>query len=177
MKPDAQDWLEQAHRQAVEQYWAQEECELALVKQVHEEACERRRQEEDRVRRLTEEAHRQAIDQHSEQPAASSEPPSVHYTELQDLPADSPIRQEWETYRRELPRLLNEGLEGKFALVKGVEVIGIFATFGEGLQAGRHKYGTQPFLIQPIREREPLLRTRGQTLPCHSSITRLPRRR
>jgi hypothetical protein len=111
-----------------------------------------------------EEAHRQAIEQCRETPAASPEPPTILYTELQDLPADSPIREEWETYRRELPRLLKEGLEGQLALVQGREVVGIFATLEEGLRAGRQKFLSEPFLLQPIRKREPLLRTRGQTL-------------
>jgi len=119
-----------------------------------------------------EQAHRQAAEQNLERqepPTPSSEHASIHYTELQELPADSPVREEWKTYRRELPRLLKERQEGKFALVKGGEVVGIFATLDEGVQAGRQKYLMQPFLVQPIREREPLLRTRGHSSPCHSS--------
>jgi hypothetical protein len=113
------------------------------------------------------EAHRQAAAEHQE-PAATSDPPTIPYTELKDLPASSPISQEWRTFRRELPRLLGAGLEGKFALVKGEQVVGIFATLDEGAQAGRRQYRMQPFLVQPIREHEPLLRTRGPSLPCPS---------
>jgi len=177
MRQVGQDWIEQTHQQAAEKYLEQQDREWALLKQMHEEACERHRQEEERVRRLMDQAHRQAVEQYPEQPATSPEPSSIHFTELRELPADSPIREEWKTYRRELPRLLKEGLEGKFALVKGGAIVGIFATLDEGIQAGRQKYLMQPFLLQPIREREPLLRTRGQTLPCHSSIIRLPRMR
>jgi hypothetical protein len=177
MSQDGQDWLAEAHRQAAEHYLEQQQRESALVVKIHTEAAEQRRQLDEQARRLMDQSHRQAIDQDSEPPALSSESPSVYYTQLQDLPADSPIFEEWKTYRRELPRLLKEGLAGKFALVKGREVIGIFANLGEGIQAGRQKYLLQPFLVQPIREREPLLRMRGYTLPCRSSIIRLPRMR
>lgn len=74
------DWIEQSHRQAAEQYLEQQENQLM------------------------EQAHRVALEQYSEPP--SSKPPSIYYSELQDVPADSPIRVEWKTYRRELPLLL-----------------------------------------------------------------------
>jgi hypothetical protein len=121
--------------------------------------------------------HRQALEQYPEQAVPPYEPPTIHFTELKDFPADSPIREEWQTYRRELPRLLKEGLEGKFALIKREAIIGIFATLDEGVRAGRQKFLMQPFLVQPIREREPLLRLRGYTLPCRNSIIRLPETR
>lgn len=42
----------------------------------------------------------------------------------------------------------------------------IHYTFAEGVTAGREKYLLQAFLVQPIREWEPLLRMRGYSLPC-----------
>lgn len=146
-----------------------------LVDRMHREACDRHRQEEERGRQMMDEAHRKAVQQYRTEPAESAEPPTIHYTELQDLPEDSAIYEEWKTYRGELPRLLKEGLEGQFALIKGGQIMGIFPTLDEGLQAGRLKYLMQPFLVQPIREREPLLRIRGHSLPCRCSIIRSPR--
>ena len=90
------------------------------------------------------------------------------------MPADSPIRQAWNTYRREAPRLIREGLERRFALIKGDAIVGIFDSFAEGLRKGRKLYRMPPFLVQPIRALEPLLRIRGHALPCPSSATRLP---
>jgi hypothetical protein len=115
-----------------------------------------------------EQSHRQAAARH---PAVQPhpEPATIHYSQLQDLPPDSPIRQEWNTYRRELPRLLAEGLEGKFALVKGEEVVAVFSTWEDGVRAGRERYGMRPFMVQPIREFEPLMRIRGHSIPCRGS--------
>src|SRR5437764_13657776 len=90
----------------------------------------------------------------------------AHYTEVGDLPADSPIYREFLTYRRELPRLLAEGHEGKFALIKGEEIIGLFASLDEGRRPGREQFSFQPFMVQPIREWEPLLRLGGLHRQC-----------
>ncbi len=177
MRQEHEDWLAQSHQHAADQYRQQERHALSLVERIHREACEQRRQLEQEARRRMDEVHRQAAEQYRNQPTSSGQPPSVSSIELPDLPADSPTHAEWQTYRRELPRLLKEGQAGKFALVKGSEVVGIFATLAEGIAAGREKYLLQPFLVQPIREREPLLRVRGHTLPCRSSIIRLPRMR
>ena len=85
----------------------------------------------------------------------------IHYTELTDARPDDVYFDEWNTFRRELPCLLAEGHEGKFALLKGKEVIGVFDTWEAGRRAGLEKYLMQCFLVQPIRTWEPLLRIRG----------------
>jgi hypothetical protein len=87
----------------------------------------------------------------------------IHYTELPDAKPEDSDFDEWNTFRRELPRLLAEGHEGKFALLKGTEVIGIYDTWEAGYDAGLERYllQGQGFLVQPIRTWEPLLRLRG----------------
>ena len=62
------------------------------------------------------------------------------------------------TYRRELPRLLDEGHAGRHALIKGEEVVGTWETREEAKRVALEKYLLQPVLIHPIRSREPLLR-------------------
>ena len=71
---------------------------------------------------------------------------TYHYTEMPEPPADSPIYREVRTFLREMPRLLAEGHEGKWALIRGDEVIAIFETMDEGYRAGRERFGigTQP---------------------------------
>jgi hypothetical protein len=140
-----------------------------LIEVAHQEAMTRHLEQEKRGGALVEQAR--------SQPPEETEPATVHYTQLQDLPATSPICTEWNTYRRELPRLLEEGMAGKFALIKGEVTIGIFDNFDEAVQVGREKYLMQAFLVQPIREREPLLRIRGHALPWHSSATQSPKAR
>jgi hypothetical protein len=85
--------------------------------------------------------------------------PTIHYTEVPDLPPDDPLFREHRAYRRELPRLLREGHERKYGLFKGDDLIGIFATRREALRAGYEKFLFQlPFMVTPILEHEPLLR-------------------
>jgi hypothetical protein len=65
------------------------------------------------------------------------------------------LRHEIRTYRRELPRLLAEGHEGRFVLIKGNEVLSVWDTFGDAHQAGRERFGMgEIFLAQPIDSRD-----------------------
>jgi hypothetical protein len=96
----------------------------------------------------------------------------IHYTQMAEAPPDSPIYRECQTYRRELPRLLAEGLEGNVVLIKGEEIIGFFADEDEAVRVGRQKYLMQPFLVQRIREWEPLLFQGGLFRTCLISPSR-----
>src|SRR5207253_2714923 len=65
------------------------------------------------------------------------------------------IRTEIRTYFRELPRLLEEGHEGRCALIKGDQVLSIWDTPGDAYQAGRERFGLGvAFLTQPIDSRD-----------------------
>jgi len=174
MVQNESDWVERSHRQAMEEHIEQVKLDRALVVLAHEPA-KRHRADEEQVRQTVEETHHQAAELQHTQLSERGQSPSVHCTDLAELPADSPIRQEWNTYRREAPRLIREGLEGRFALINGDTIAGIFDSFEEGLRTGRQKFLMQPFLVQPIREREPLLTIRGHALPCPNSVTRSPR--
>src|SRR5258705_169396 len=54
---------------------------------------------------------------------------TIPYTELAAAEPGSPLAVEWEFYRREVGRLLAEGNEGRFVLIKGEAVIGLFDTW------------------------------------------------
>jgi hypothetical protein len=66
------------------------------------------------------------------------------------------IRTEARTYFRELPRLLDEGHEGRVALIKGDEVLSIWDTEGDAYQAGSDLFFLkgEAFLAQPIDSRD-----------------------
>jgi hypothetical protein len=49
-----------------------------------------------------------------------------------------------ETYRRELSRLLREGHAGRYALIKNDQVLSIWDTVGDALQAAGERYGMEP---------------------------------
>jgi hypothetical protein len=80
----------------------------------------------------------------------------VHYTELAPARSDSPTAQEWETYRREAGRLFAEGNEGRFVLIKGDRVNDFFATEEEAEFAGYQQFLLSAFLVQQVREYEPV---------------------
>src|SRR5262245_9641521 len=70
---------------------------------------------------------------------------------LADLPDSlKPLEREIATYRRELSRLLAEGHAHRYALIKGDQVVSIWDTFRDAHQAGRERFGFDPFLAQPL---------------------------
>ena len=83
---------------------------------------------------------------------------TIPWTELPPAQPGSPLAVEWETYRREIGRLLAEGQKGKFVLIKGDEIIGIFDTWDEARRVGLEKYLLQPHMVHPILADEPVIR-------------------
>jgi hypothetical protein len=71
-----------------------------------------------------------------------------------ELPPGHPLAAEWATYCRELPRLLAGGEEGRWALVQGNDVVSIWDTFADAVQAGDERFGLTPFLVHQIRGEE-----------------------
>jgi hypothetical protein len=59
------------------------------------------------------------------------------------------------TYRRELPRLLEEGQSWRHALIRGNDVLSIWDTQGEAIQAGRLQFGLEPIFVKMIDPRDP----------------------
>ena len=65
------------------------------------------------------------------------------------------IRAEIITYRRELPRLLADRQEGRYALIQGNQVISLWDTFADAYQAGCERFGLGvPFIAQPVDPRD-----------------------
>jgi hypothetical protein len=91
---------------------------------------------------------------------------TIPYTELPELNDGGPLCAEWNTYRREVARLLAEGHEGKFVLIKGDQIVSMQDSWGAAEDEGLRLYLLEAFMIHEIRSREPLLRTRRYSLPC-----------
>jgi hypothetical protein len=70
-----------------------------------------------------------------------------------------PLSTEWNVYRREVGRLLAEGHEGRWVLIKGEEIIGLWGTREEAFTVASKRHLMQPCLVHQIQTREPLLRT------------------
>jgi len=92
-----------------------------------------------------------------------------------DLPAGQPgdlLSQEWETYRHEVARLLAEGQEGEFVLIKGQQIVAVCGTWEAAREAGLRLYLLEPLLVRQIFAAEPVLRLRGYSLRCPGSLSR-----
>ena len=73
--------------------------------------------------------------------------PSTFPSELQ------PLATEVRTFFHELPRLLNEGCEGKYVVIKGDIVHGVWDTFQDARQHGYLRFDQEPFLSQKVDSR------------------------
>ncbi len=63
------------------------------------------------------------------------------------------LKTELETYERERERLLAES-EGKYALIHGDSVVGVWDTYEDALKAGYSQIGLGPFLVKQIQRME-----------------------
>jgi hypothetical protein len=67
----------------------------------------------------------------------------------------APLDAELDTFKRELPALLAEPANrGRFALVRGDAVAGLYPSFDAALAAGYEKFGLDPFLVKEVTDRE-----------------------
>jgi hypothetical protein len=65
-----------------------------------------------------------------------------------------PLEQELAAYRRELPRLLAEGEKGRWAVVKGDQVLATWDTYRDASQYAREKFPVgEPLMIQQVDPR------------------------
>jgi hypothetical protein len=90
------------------------------------------------------------------------------------LPASLlPLAAEVATYRRELPRLLEEGEGGRFAVIKGDQVLATWDSYRDALQYGYERFGDHPFMAQRIDARDvdrlaQIFPASGNGIPCPS---------
>jgi len=117
------------------------------------------------IRRLQEWEREQVKDM---PPFPPREPATIHYTELAEPLPGSPIATEWDCYRREVGRLLAEGNEGKWILIKGDQIVGIWNTQEEADSVRIERFLMQPVLMKQILSREPVLRGGGYFRPWPS---------
>lgn len=55
---------------------------------------------------------------------------------------------ELKTYQAKLPNLL--GHQGKFVLIHGEEIVGLFDSYADAMTVGYEKIGLKPFLVRKI---------------------------
>lgn len=65
------------------------------------------------------------------------------------------LQRELDTFRRELPGLLAvEGNRGRYVLISGDVVAGVYPTFEAGVEAGYDRFGFQRFMVKEITDNE-----------------------
>ena len=121
-----------------------------LVEAMFRKALEEERTQKEKDRDLVEEVHREAVEYARQNPPPVEPPRGVHYTELPEAKPGEALAEEWNTDRREVGPWLAEGQEGQHVLIKGEEIIGIFATFDAAYEAGVKRYWRQTFFVHPI---------------------------
>ncbi len=113
-------------------------------------------------------ARTETSDQPVIQRAPQVERPTIPHSELPVDLSDSPIAIEWNFYRHEVGRLLAEGQEGKWVLIKGEKIIGIWDTEQRAYEAALKEYLLQPVLIRQILAKESVLRGPTSFRSCRS---------
>jgi len=78
---------------------------------------------------------------------------------LGDVTPDRSAEREWATFCREYPRLVAEGHKGRWALVRGESLVGVFDSEDEAFDAGYEQFGLNSFMVQPITTEERPVRT------------------
>jgi hypothetical protein len=164
MNEHGREQVDQLHQEAMERYREQEAQGRQVVEAMIHEAFEREWHE--RQGQRGEQAQREANERGRVPLAPPREPVTIPYTELPDGQPDSPIAAEWNFYRREVGRLLAEGQEGRWVLIKGEEIMGIWDRHDDARAVALQKYVMQPCLIQQIRSREPVVRMSARFWGC-----------
>ncbi len=65
---------------------------------------------------------------------------------------ESIFETEKKAYENALPKLLRE--EGKFALIREDNLVGVYETYEDALKFGYEKFGLEPFFIKRIQQFE-----------------------
>ncbi len=100
--------------------------------------------------------HREGLERGPASPPQRSR--TIPYTQLPESPPGNPTATEWNFYRRAVGRLLADGREGQWLLLKGEEIVGIWFTLAEAEAVRQERFPGQPVLVKQILAQEPALR-------------------
>jgi hypothetical protein len=67
----------------------------------------------------------------------------------------APLERERQTYEEKKTELL-AGAAGKYVVIHGDQVIGVWDTQDDALRAGYERFGLEPFLVKQVTEVEPV---------------------
>lgn len=99
-----------------------------------------------------------------QQPPALREvpaPPTLHWSELSADTAGGEFAREWTCYLTHVAQLLADGQEGRWIIIEGERILGIWDTEEAAQRARQQQLAKRPVLLRQIREREPMVRGGG----------------
>ncbi len=76
------------------------------------------------------------------------------------------LEKEVETYNRLLPSLLNQ--VGKFALIKGDQLVETFDTYQDAMKRGYSEFKLEPFMVKQIAPAERLAYFTRDLIACQA---------
>jgi hypothetical protein len=82
----------------------------------------------------------------------------IHYTELPECDPESELGTESNFYRREVGRLLADGHAGRWVLIKGERIVGVWDAREKAFAVASGQFFGQPVLVKQILEWELLIR-------------------
>ena len=96
-----------------------------------------------------------ALDRNHSRPIERS---TIHYTQIAEADERWPLFREWNFYRREVGRLIEEGREGYWVLIKGEEILGFWDTWEDVNSYLRNHCIDESILLKQVLTHEPLFR-------------------
>jgi hypothetical protein len=76
------------------------------------------------------------------------------------------LEKELEAYKSKLAELMPD--EGKFALIHGDQIVGVYGTYEDAIKEGYAKFKLGPFLVKQIQSMEQVFFISRQ-ISCHTS--------
>jgi hypothetical protein len=80
------------------------------------------------------------------------------------FPSFQGFDQERRTYESHKAELLKD--EGRYVLIKGDDVAGVWSTYEEALEAGYGRFGLQPFYVKQVAAVESVIQITRDVVPC-----------
>lgn len=77
------------------------------------------------------------------------------------------LEKELATYNQKLPEF--KGSEGKFVVIHGDDVLGIYSTYDDAIKEGYSKLGLKPFLVKQVNTLEQIQFISRFAAPCSLS--------
>lgn len=81
------------------------------------------------------------------------------------------FEKELETYEKNRDRLVAES-EGKYVVIRGDEIAGVWSTYPDALAEGYKRYKLEPFLVRRIEGVETILSFSRDFSPCQQLTER-----